>query len=164
METVCRSSNDDAKAKTDQRCRCDLTRPCQTCRDREHPELCSYHPPNKRQVVDPGLAPVQGNETASNGAFVTLGRGEFDFLCRKLNTLENSIADLRREMQRNGPIQSSFNAVNTSDGANIDPAVQGFPALQNHSRNFSHTDVHGVHMRNVDVSSIVGASSIWTLI
>ena len=129
--------------------RCDLTRPCQTCRDRDHPELCSYHPPSKRQNVDQGsLSILKAAEETSNGSgFVTLGNREFDFLCRKLSVLESSIADLKREMKRNG--RSPLYHGDTMAGA-IDPAVDG------RFHGPTHTDVHGVHIRNDAVCTPTG--------
>lgn len=125
--------------------RCDLTRPCQTCRDRDHPELCSYHPPSKRQNVNQGSSTIKHEDMpASNGGFVTLGRGEFDFLCRKLSALEESITGLRRELGLRGSHHdeptASRNASTVS--AEIDPAVNG------HQRRPTHTDIHGVHVKN----------------
>ncbi|KAK4498474.1 hypothetical protein PRZ48_011132 [Zasmidium cellare] len=117
--------------------KCDLSRPCQTCRDRDHPELCSYHPPNKRQNVDqnapaPIVQPAQDGQMPPTAGSVTLGRAEFDMLCRKLNGLENSIADLKREIRRNA---HESNGNGDSDGS----------ADQRHQ---SHTDVHGLHTKN----------------
>lgn len=136
--------------------RCDLTRPCKTCREREHPELCSYHPPNKRQTVEqlgsipkledtPSRAVSTSAPGNSDAATISIGRGEFDFLCRKLQTLENSIADLKRDLKRNAHDRSPFHDVDVATGA-IDPAMGG------RRRAPTHTDVHGVHMRNDIVS------------
>ena len=128
--------------------RCDLTRPCQTCRDRDHPELCSYHPPSKRQNVDQGSSSIlkAAEESVNNSGFVTLGNREFDFLCRKLSVLESSIADLKREMKRNSNGRSPLYHGDSMVGA-IDPAVDG--RLQEPT----HTDVHGVHIKNDAVST-----------
>ncbi|UJO22323.1 uncharacterized protein CLAFUR5_09190 [Fulvia fulva] len=114
--------------------KCDLSRPCQTCRDRDHPELCSYHPPNKRQNLDgnqqaPVMRQDDGQFGGPGGNYVTLGRHEFDMLCHKLNGLENSIADLRREIRRNAHDQ---NGHQDSDGA----------------RRQTYTDLHGLHTKN----------------
>jgi hypothetical protein len=74
---------------------------------------------------------------------VTIGRGEFDFLCRKLNTLENSIADLRHELGlRAHHSDLGANGHATAGSSNIDPAVEGRP------RRPTHTDIHGVHVKN----------------
>lgn len=85
------------------------------------------------------------DDGASNGNLITIGRNEFDFLCQKLNNLENSITDLRLEMKRNMHAQSPYHDVETSGMSNIDPAVDGRPQAS------KHVDVHGVHMKNVAV-------------
>lgn len=74
--------------------------------------------------------------------YVTLGRGEFDLLCRKLNGLENSIADLRREMRRNTHDQ---NGMHDSDG--------GTSSDGQHPQ--THTEAHGLHTKNESVSDFV---------
>lgn len=128
--------------------KCDLSRPCQTCRDRDHPELCSYHPPSKRQNVDGSttteMARPIDDESHSlhmpqNQNFVTLDRNAFDMLCHKLNGLENSIADLRREIRQNS--YEDHNGTHESDGSSEAP------------RNQTHADLHGLHTTNESVSS-----------
>ena len=89
----------------------------------------------------------------ANASFVTLGRGEFDFLCRKLSTLEGSIADLRREMRHSAHDRRTFHGTDSSTEANIDPAVDGRHGGP------THTDVHGVHVKN-DAVSILASSHL----
>ena len=80
----------------------------------------------------------EGNPGAG---FVTLGRGDFDLLCSKLNGLEDSIADLRRELHRN----SSERTVHHDSSAPVSaPALMTEPR----QRRPTHTDVHGIHTRN----------------
>ncbi|KAK4545157.1 hypothetical protein LTR36_003708 [Oleoguttula mirabilis] len=140
--------------------KCDLSRPCQTCRDRDHPELCSYHPPNKRHIADQGQPVLKIEEGVSGSGFVTLGRGEFDMLCSKLNGLEESIADLRRELSRNSSERLTQHERDASAGAHI---LGGAPAVgsEGRPRRPTHTDVHGIHTRN-DAGEIVhfGGNSI----
>ncbi|TKA83098.1 hypothetical protein B0A55_00868 [Friedmanniomyces simplex] len=133
---------------------CDLSRPCQTCRDRDHPELCSYHPPNKRQSVDPSHAMIKAEDGAPHAGFVTLGRPEFDLLCSKLNGLENSIAELRRELSKNSTDRVVRHESSPSAGA-ISSNGDG------PQRRPTHTEVHGIHTRN-DEGEIVhlGGGSI----
>ena len=72
---------------------------------------------------------------------VTLARGEFDLLYRKLNGLENAIADLRRELRR------STNGRTTHlehDPALMDPSMRA----ENGDSDQRHTDLHGIHTRN----------------
>ena len=78
----------------------------------------------------------------SNQGFVTLARGEFDFLCSKLSSLESSIAALKRELRHNVNGITTVHESDATIGANIDPAVTGRP------RRLTHTDVHGVHIQN----------------
>ena len=154
--------------------RCDLSRPCQTCRDRDHPELCSYHPPNKRQAADqpapsvpvprsedgfsaPGAAPAAAGS-------VTLSQAQFDMLCNKLHGLEDSISELRNEISRNSQGRA------TSD--NHDPALYAareneLPGIYNAASNGQtngqtpngngdgkapqfqrHAALHGIHAKN----------------
>lgn len=116
--------------------KCDLSRPCQTCRDREHPELCDYNPPNKRQTIDHAV--MRTDEGAMQGGTVMLGRSEFEMLCQKLNGLEASIADLRRELGR--------------EPRAIDPALtSGMSGIQQPVH--SHTDLHGLHRTSASVST-----------
>ncbi|KAK5117204.1 hypothetical protein LTR85_008972 [Meristemomyces frigidus] len=141
--------------------KCDLSRPCQTCRDRDHPELCSYHPPNKRHNADNGQPILKIEEGTAGPSFVTLGRGEFELLCSKLNGLENSIADLRRELSRNSTERTiHHNEREVSSGT---PILGGAPPIgsEGRPRRPTHTDVHGIHTRN-DAGEIVhfGGGSI----
>lgn len=128
--------------------KCDLSRPCQTCRDRDHPELCSYHPPSKRQNVDghatagmsrPDDDESHGMSMPHDPGYVMLERNAFDLLCHKLNGLENSIADLRREIRRNN--HEDNHGMQESDGSSESHRLQ------------THADVHGLHTMNQSVSS-----------
>ncbi|KAH9807345.1 GAL4-like Zn(II)2Cys6 (or C6 zinc) binuclear cluster DNA-binding domain [Teratosphaeria destructans] len=153
--------------------KCDLSRPCQTCRDRDHPELCSYHPPNKRQQGDQGHPILKVEEGSAITGMITLGRAEFDMLCNKLNGLENSIAELRRELGRSSSYdQSSYSHQPNGHRHEVEPAhhyrgpiappIQPGPEyLDTLPQRPSHYDVHGIHTRN-DTGEIVhfGAGSI----
>ncbi|KXT00611.1 hypothetical protein AC578_3145 [Pseudocercospora eumusae] len=115
--------------------KCDLSRPCQTCRDRDHPELCSYHPPNKRQNFD-GSAPNPLLPGLAGHGYVTMGQGQLDLLFRKLNSLESQLTDLKRDIRRNNGDQ--HNGANGSDDATSSDG----------NRTRDHTAVHGLHTRN----------------
>ncbi|KAI5364119.1 Putative zn(2)-C6 fungal-type DNA-binding domain, flavin prenyltransferase UbiX [Septoria linicola] len=123
--------------------KCDLSRPCQTCRDRDHPELCSYHPPNKRQNVE-GHPPaaLMGDGHAgpyppgpSGPGYVAVGTSQLDMMFRQLHSLENSIAELRREVRRNA---GDHTGMHESDGTES----------SNGQRAQTHTDLHGLHTKN----------------
>ncbi|KAG8623289.1 hypothetical protein KVT40_008265 [Elsinoe batatas] len=92
--------------------RCDLARPCKTCVEREHPELCDYHPPAKRQALglpppgidhhDDGASSYQGG-----GGTVTISQIDFAHLCRKLESVESTIEELRRELRFSNGLSNS---------------------------------------------------------
>lgn len=87
--------------------RCDLNRPCKTCVEREHPELCDYHPPTKRQNVGIAAVPYTSQDDTGPGTpvsampmgNVTISQADFSSLLRKLDGLESNIEDLRRELR-----------------------------------------------------------------
>lgn len=195
--------------------KCDLTRPCKTCRDREHPEICNYNPPSKRtetaaaaaatgvgpdgsggRVVEAyghranyeggyaegslppaatpymsqGARPADEMPAAASGG-VMLGRSEFEVLCRKLEGLENTIADLRREIRSHQlPRKSS----ETPSHGRMDRAASRDPAYQsqhwhqdsgNPQMKRSHTDRHGLHTKNESGEIVhVGGDSIPALL
>ncbi|KAF2720094.1 hypothetical protein K431DRAFT_249904 [Polychaeton citri CBS 116435] len=140
--------------------KCDLSRPCQTCRDREHPELCNYNPPSKRQNVDhDGAGPGFKQEDGSAGSYVTVGRAELDLLFQKLNNLEKSLADLRHEISRNA---SERQAETQLDQSLVQEAATAAAERLQPRR---HIDIHGMHTRN-DAGEIVhvGGGSIPALL
>ncbi|KAK0268852.1 hypothetical protein LTR35_015274 [Friedmanniomyces endolithicus] len=134
--------------------RCDLSRPCRTCSDRDHPELCSYHPPNKRQDINRSFPIIKAEDGPPDAGSVTLGRPEFDLLCSKLEGLEHSVAELRRELHNNSASRAVRHESSASAGAN---SLNG----DTPQRRPTHTDVHGIHTRN-DAGEIVhlGGGSI----
>lgn len=100
--------------------------------------------------MEQGQSLARSDDASGGGGFVTLARSEFDFLCGKLNSLENSITDLKREMSRTTPPRRSILAnTDTTDGANIDPNMGLAPTADE----VRHADVHGVHMKNGAVST-----------
>lgn len=156
--------------------RCDLSRPCQTCRDRDHPELCSYHPPNKRQAAEQPAPPVpvprsedgfsaSGMVSATAGN-VTLSQAQFDMLCNKLHGLEESISELRNEISRNSQGQPATN--------NHDPALYAMREDQKNGPDINimsndqtpngdgkapqfqrHFATHGIHAKNETASLLL---------
>lgn len=80
-----------------------------------------------------------------------LGRDEFEMLCQKLNGLEDSMAEMRRELSNvrglcaNGDVPATAAA---AVGGAPQTDYGGLPASR------SHTDVHGIHTRNDAVRSI----------
>ncbi|KAL1310931.1 hypothetical protein AAFC00_001155 [Neodothiora populina] len=164
--------------------RCDLARPCRTCVEREHPELCDYHPPNKKQAtVATGSAVVPKSEVglgssvaaaanhAPNGSTITLGRGDFEHLCRKLDHVESTLEELRREIKTNNG-SNSQNRTPAQISGNSSPNPQnvlrmdasGQSRFENQATR--HTDVNGIHARNDLTGQTVhlGGSSVPALV
>ena len=100
---------------------------------------------------------IKAEEGAStNGSTVTLGRAEFDTLCAKLNGLENSIAELRRELSRTSADR------NRHDAQARPAAVANLINDDSHAtKEATHYDTHGIHTHN-DNGEIVhlGAGSV----
>jgi hypothetical protein len=78
---------------------------------------------------------------------VTLMRSDFDTLCQKLSRLEESIADLQREVRST----QQSNAV-TSPGTGGRPTRERSPDDDVDPRRQSHTDRHGLHTKNESAS------------
>lgn len=78
---------------------------------------------------------------ASSSGMIMLGRSEFEMICHKLNGLENSIAEMRRELSRHSQ-ERGFRANSDASVGASRPDYNGIPVSQ------SHTDVHGIHTRN----------------
>ncbi|KAG9958817.1 hypothetical protein KCU61_g8021, partial [Aureobasidium melanogenum] len=151
--------------------RCDLARPCRTCVEREHPELCDYHPPNKKQNTSTSSAaslalPAVGTNSgvpALNANTVTLSRSDFDHLCRKLDNVESALEDLRREMRSsNRPTQHTSGR--SSPSSTTQKADGAQPWINNQFTR--HTTVHGLHARNDLTGQTVhlGGSSVPALV
>lgn len=175
--------------------RCDLARPCKTCVEREHPELCDYHPPNKKQstaasTINPIALPRpeereapssitttnknNNNNDTNNTNTVTLDRSDFDHLCRKLDSVESALEDLRREIKTNNnnnnatatahrtPLQLSGRSSPNPNGSSRSDTGQ--PYLNNQFTR--HTSVHGLHARNDLTGQTVhlGGSSVPALV
>nr|POE48058.1 hypothetical protein CFP56_01386 [Quercus suber] len=142
--------------------KCDLSRPCQTCRDRDHTELCSYDPPHKRFATIEGSAVTpKVEEPYFNGGHVVLGRGEFEMLCAKLDRLEHSVNELKRSSQN-----YAGEGLRLPGPDQIAPyRGERYHDLAYPTSPLMHTDVHGIHTRNDQDSTVhLGASSIPALL
>lgn len=99
----------------------------------------------------------EGDAGAASSGMIMLGRNEFEMLCHKLNGLENSIAEMRRELSsRNAIERGGFASGSGDDPAARLPQTNGRPASR------SHTDVHGIHTRNDAVRpQVPPRSDLW---
>ena len=180
--------------------RCDLGRPCRTCVEREHPELCDYHPPTKKQNigsgggvgnnssgnsnVDPRFEDQQlggGGGSFNGGNSVTLAQSDFHQLCRKLESVEQSLEDLRREIRNNGTggngnVGVDFHRLPQFSGASSPAPHSNSGGGNGNGRSEAprffensftrHASLHGIHTRNDLTGQTVhlGGSSVPALV
>lgn len=75
--------------------RCDSQVPCKTCRERNHPELCTFNPPEKR--VDNGSTHSSVDRFDSS---VAVSRDDWDRLCAKLSIVERTLLDFKDVLRK----------------------------------------------------------------
>ncbi|KAL1633464.1 hypothetical protein SLS56_002849 [Neofusicoccum ribis] len=155
--------------------KCDQAVPCKTCIAREHPELCTYHPPaeshppakrmNHGQAV-PEPANGDGNALGAgiqynvNGT-VTIGREDWERLCSKLNTVERSLVDLKSTIKQ----ASEASAAPSQNGHHhIPESASSTPSKQQHHD--GQVTSQGIHTTNSITGQTVhlGSSSVPALV
>ncbi|EOD46235.1 putative c6 transcription protein [Neofusicoccum parvum UCRNP2] len=155
--------------------KCDQAVPCKTCIAREHPELCTYHPPaeshppakrmNHGQAV-PEPANGDGNALGAgiqynvNGT-VTIGREDWERLCSKLNTVERSLVDLKSTIKQ----ASESSAAPSQNGHHhIPESAASTPSKQQHHD--GQVTSQGIHTTNSITGQTVhlGSSSVPALV
>lgn len=162
--------------------RCDLARPCRTCVEREHPELCDYHPPNKKQATGaPGSIPLAKPQNAgtpagpsfnsniqSNDGTVTIARADLEHLFRKLDNVENTLEDLRREIRTNNASSHQRTPLQLSGRSSPQQSIsRSEPGQIRFENQFTrHTSVNGIHATNDLTGQTVhlGGSSVPALV
>jgi hypothetical protein len=142
---------------------------------REHPELCTYHPPAESHP--PAKRPQLSSTTSLSGDIpngmvdyaagtVTLSRADWDHICAKLVNAERILAESKHSIQRQpdeDPFQNSTDLPrNGFAGTMIDPDLIRAP-IDNETR---HESTQGVHTRNEMTGEVVhvGGSSVPALI
>ncbi|OQO04061.1 hypothetical protein B0A48_10704 [Cryoendolithus antarcticus] len=102
---------------------------------------------------------------ASGSGNVTLSRPQFDLICQKLSTLEESLADLRQEVWQNSQARA-LDAGNVAHTASGTASRDASTALQDGNgdgmQQFRrHTEIHGIHTSNEAGQTVhFGAASI----
>ncbi|KAF2203891.1 hypothetical protein GQ43DRAFT_461173 [Delitschia confertaspora ATCC 74209] len=150
--------------------KCDQSVPCKTCVVREHPELCTYHPPAETHPPAKRMAVVghNGNEFTNgmvhiHGGTVTLPREDWERICNKLQTAEKSLADLKNSI-------SSVSEVSPHLPTNgYSPATAGntpLAAAAGMDSETSHVRTQGIHTRNdlTGQTIHIGPSSVPALV
>ncbi|KAF1985870.1 hypothetical protein K402DRAFT_394470 [Aulographum hederae CBS 113979] len=143
--------------------KCDQTVPCKTCVAREHPELCTYHPPSESHP--PAKRHNSGRPSFDAGpgesSFVQVPRSEWDRICSQLVTAERVLSDLRRSI---GVTPQAFSGNDSDDyasmGAHATPSRPVFDPIARHM------STEGIHTRNELTGETVhiGGSSVPALV
>ncbi|KAF2230229.1 hypothetical protein EV356DRAFT_526864 [Viridothelium virens] len=142
--------------------KCTQEVPCKTCIDREHPELCTYHPPDKRRKTGSIGSGNNSVDAQSASSLVTLPRTDWERLCSKLETVEQSLSELRSDIRSvaGDPVSNSERedktpppAENRSEKGNEDPLAR-------------HVTSQGIHAHNDLTGGVthLGGSSVPALV
>jgi len=148
--------------------KCDQSVPCKTCVVREHPELCTYHPPSEVHPPAKRISMGVGNDFSNgmvhiHGGTVTLPREDWERICAKLQTAEKSLADLKNSI-------SSVSEVPPNPPTNgYSPATAGNTPLAAPApidSETSHVRTQGVHTHNDFTGQTIhiGPSSVPALV
>ncbi|KAF2687682.1 hypothetical protein K458DRAFT_295003 [Lentithecium fluviatile CBS 122367] len=147
--------------------KCDQSVPCKTCVVREHPELCTYHPPSEAHPPAKRVSMGVGNDFSNgmvhiHGGTVTLPREDWERICAKLQTAEKSLADLKNSI-------SSVSEVPPNSSNGYSPATAGntpLAAAAPIDSETSHVRTQGVHTHNDFTGQTIhiGPSSVPALV
>ncbi|CAI6335238.1 unnamed protein product [Periconia digitata] len=152
--------------------KCDQAVPCKTCVVREHPELCTYHPPTESHppakrvsmgLGQNGTADFSNGMVHIHGGTVTLPREDWERICAKLQTAEKSLAELKNSI-------SSVSEVSPNAPPNgYSPATAGntpLAAPAGIDSETNHVRTQGIHTYNDFTGQTihVGPSSVPALV
>ncbi|KAF2134637.1 hypothetical protein P153DRAFT_362389 [Dothidotthia symphoricarpi CBS 119687] len=148
--------------------KCDQTVPCKTCVVREHPELCSYHPPSESHPpakrISMGMGLGNGHDFNNglvhiHGGTVTLPREDWERICDKLQQAEKSLGELKNSISSVSEVAPPING--------YDPAMSTpLAAVAPMDGEQSHVRTQGIHTRN-DITGQtihIGPSSVPALV
>ncbi|OCL08497.1 hypothetical protein AOQ84DRAFT_376712 [Glonium stellatum] len=133
--------------------KCDQSVPCKTCIVREHPELCTYHPPAETHPpakrVSLGIG-HNGNDFSNgmvhiHGGTVTLPREDWDRICAKLQSAEKSLADLKNSITTVSEVSPTAPTNGYSPGTATNTPLAAAAPLDNEQR---HVRIQGIHTKN----------------
>ncbi|KAF2000568.1 hypothetical protein P154DRAFT_465791 [Amniculicola lignicola CBS 123094] len=153
--------------------KCDQNVPCKTCIVREHPELCSYHPPSETHPpakrISMHTVGHNGNDFSNglvhiHGGTVTLPREDWERICSKLQTAEKSLAELKNSINSVSEVQPSKGTPNgySPGTAGNTPLAAAAPI----DSETSHVRSQGYHTTNEFTGQLthIGPSSVPALV
>ncbi|KAF2742691.1 hypothetical protein M011DRAFT_497379 [Sporormia fimetaria CBS 119925] len=152
--------------------KCDQNVPCKTCVVREHPELCSYHPPSETHPPAKRLSMHvghNGNDFSNgmvhiHGGTVTLPREDWERICAKLQTAEKSLAELKNSITSVSEVPPNPTHQNGYSPATAGNTPLAAPAPIDSEQ--SHVHTQGIHTHNEFTGQTIhiGPSSVPALI
>ncbi|OCK96448.1 uncharacterized protein K441DRAFT_551901 [Cenococcum geophilum 1.58] len=133
--------------------KCDQSVPCKTCIVREHPELCTYHPPAethppaKRASLGVGHngGDFSNGMVHIHGGTVTLPREDWDRICAKLQSAEKSLADLKNSITTVSEVSPNAPSNGYSPATATNTPLAAAAPLDNEQR---HVRIQGIHTKN----------------
>ncbi|KAI9662585.1 MAG: hypothetical protein M1821_008752 [Bathelium mastoideum] len=135
--------------------------PCKTCIDREHPELCTYHPPDKkRKSGSVSSNSILLDPQASSGT-VIVPKSDWERLCSKLEVVEQSLSDLRCDIRR-----AAGDAVTNGWGQEKTPPTESRSVMGTEDALSQHVSSQGIHAQNDLTGGMthLGGSSVPALV
>ena len=123
--------------------KCTQEVPCKTCIDREHPELCTYHPPDKKRRPGSTSASSIVLDSQSSSGSVVLAKGDWERLCSKLETVELSLSELRSDIRR-----VAGEAIGSNGGDDRTPPAESRSEKGTEDFLARHVTSHGIHAHN----------------
>ncbi|KAI8938781.1 hypothetical protein NX059_004644 [Plenodomus lindquistii] len=149
--------------------KCDQNVPCRTCVVREHPELCTYHPPSEAHPPAKRIAMGLGQNGHDfnngivhiHGGTVTLPREDWERICAKLQQAEKSLGELKNSISSVAEVAPPINGF-SPPGAGNTPLAAAAPM----DGEQSHVRTQGIHTRN-DITGQtihIGPSSVPALV
>jgi hypothetical protein len=110
--------------------KCSYQRPCKTCVDREHPQLCDFHPAKRPNLGSEPCSTSPNPSTAfvkpfsvqqSHDGLWTPSRTEWDELHRKVDRIERLLLDLRNEGRTSASSKPRYNVsqAESDDGHSV---------------------------------------------
>lgn len=104
--------------------RCSFELPCQTCADRQHPELCVYDPPSRRVRLDSGPGTSMPLSTSPIDVWDSWApsKEDWDDLSAKITKLERTLDLVRSELLQKTVLMA--NEASNSEDHSIERARQ----------------------------------------
>lgn len=94
--------------------KCSYQSPCQTCVERQHPELCQYEAPLKRVRLAP--TPTSTGTSPSAGQVWMPSRNDWEALSAKIDTLQQTLQAVSKDLgRRKAPSASDDSAASVDE-------------------------------------------------